>query len=102
MVAKKSNADSLLTGAVRRAAELISDPTEEQREILRLQEVSVLPRGTVYLNKGIEGPDGKHIDRMEGYIRTARNRYFIHENPEPLSRVLFDAADYNVMAVIYQ
>lgn len=101
MVAKKSDSDSFLAGTVRRAAELVSDPVEEQREILRLQEVSFLPKGIVYLNKGIEGPDGKHIDRMEGYIRTARNRYFIHENSEPLSRVVFDAADYNVMAVIY-
>lgn len=84
-----------------RAADLVADPVDEQREILRLQEESVLPKGVVYLNKGIEGIDGRHIDRMEGYIRTARNRYLIHEASDPLSRILLDVADYNVMAIVY-
>ncbi len=95
----KNSPDNL--PGVKRAAELVSEPLEEQREILRLQEDSLLPKGVLYMNKGIEGIDGKHIDRMEGYIRTARNRYFIHENPEPLSRILLDVADYNVLVVIY-
>lgn len=86
---------------VKRAAELTSDPHDDEREILRIQEQSVLPKGTLYLNKGIEAPDGKHIDRLEGYILITRGRYTVHENPDPLSKILLDAADYNVLAVYY-
>lgn len=87
---------------VTRASELVSDPSAREREVVLLQEDSVLPKGVLYLNKGIEGLDGQHIDRMEGYIRTLRGRYFIHEDDMPLSKVLLDVADYNVLAVIFK